>query len=209
MKPRALDLFCGAGGVSMGLHRAGFDVVGVDIRPQPNYPFPFIRGDVTALDPRGFDFIWASPPCQDASIGAARWKAAGKKYPKLIEPTREKLEASGCRYVIENVVGAAIRPDLVLVGPMFGLKTWRRRHFEISGFFALQPPLPPRQGPKTTPGFVTVAGNGGHGPNRIGAFREALGIEWMTKPELREAIPPAYAQFIGEAALCHIERIAA
>lgn len=195
--PRALDLFCGAGGASMGLHRAGFDVTGIDHRPQTRYPFRFIQADALAPPVRleDFDFIWASPPCQDASVGSRRWKAIGYEYPRLIEPTRAML--AGMPYVIENVPGAAIRADLILTGPMFGLKTQRRRHFEFSTFWALQIALPARAGPKTTAGFCTVAGHGGDGPNRLDVWSEAMGIDWMNKEELTEAIPPAYSHFIA------------
>lgn len=200
MRPLALDLFCKAGGASMGLHRAGFEVVGIDIEPQPNYPFPFIRADVSAIDFAGFNFIWASPPCQRWSVGSRRWH---KRWDDQLTPLRSRLKASGALYCIENVPGAPLDVTLVLAGPMFGLKTMRRRHFEMN-FLCLQPEMPQRMGPKTTPGFCTVAGNGGDGPNRFSAWCEAMNIHWMTKPELRQAVPPAYAEFIGRAALQHL-----
>lgn len=208
---RALDLFCGAGGVSMGLHRAGFDVTGVDIRPQPNYPFPFIRGDAMAIDPRGFDFIWASPPCQRFTDGAVARMAKGAVYPDLIKPTRQKLIASGAVYAIENVMKAPIRQDLVLHGHMFpGLRVIRRRKFELSwGGPILTPPLPKGL---LREGFVCAVGNGTpSGVREMGLphytadqVRAAMGIDWMTRAELSQAIPPAYAEFIGRAALAHL-----
>lgn len=202
-KPRAVDLFCGAGGATKGLQRSGFHVTGVDIRPQPRYCGDvFMQADALRLpfDLSRFDFIWASPPCQHASVGAKRWIAAGRSYPDLIAATRDMLKESGIPYVIENVPGAKVRPDVVLTGPMFGLKTNRRRHFEVSGFYIMRPTLPPVRGPKTDSSFFTAAGNGGHGPNRPRLWAEGMGVEWMTdKREIREAIPPVYAEFIGRA----------
>lgn len=203
---RALDLFCCAGGAAMGLHRADFDVTGIDIRPQPRYPFRFIQAD--ALRPpvrlEDFDLIWASPPCQHASVGSRRWIAAGRSYPALIEPTREMLLASGVPFIIENVPGAAIRADLVLTGEMFGLKTHRRRHFELGGWWTPGPAMSRRLGPKTAPGWCTIAGHGGDGPNNLCAWSDAMGIDWMTKGELAEAIPPAYSEFIARAFLAQL-----
>jgi len=192
----------------MGLHRAGFNVIGVDIEPQPNYPFTFVQAD--ALNPpfdlSRFDLIWASPGCQDASVGAQRWKSAGKEYAKQIEPTRELLAGLPLT-VIENVPHAKIRADLVLTGAMFGLNTYRRRHFELS-FFAMQPDIGATFGPKTRPGSYTAAGNGGHGPNRPKMWARDMDVEWMSeKSEITHAVPPAYAEFIGRAALQYIRSV--
>jgi DNA (cytosine-5)-methyltransferase 1 len=186
---------------------AGFWVLGIDNRPQPRYcGDAFIQAD--ALRPpvrlEDFDLIWASPPCQHASIGARRWIAVGREYPELITATRAMLEAAGGPFIIENVPGALVRPDLVLTGAMFGIPTYRRRHFELS-FFALQPDHGRPFGPLTRPGSFTAAGNGGHGPNRPRLWAEGMGVEWMTdKHEIAQAVPPAYAAFIGRAALHHI-----
>jgi DNA (cytosine-5)-methyltransferase 1 len=189
----------------MGLHRAGFDVTGVDIVPRPNYPFRFVQAD--ALSPpfrlQDFDFIWASPPCQHASWGTVRWRNEGREYPALIEPTRDMLNASGVPYVIENVVGAAVRPDLVLTGEMFGLKVIRRRHFELGGWWYLGP-VRPYVGKIQGGDFCTVAGHGGDaGAGRTSkvAWQSAMGIDWMTKEEMAQAIPPAYGEYIGRAFL--------
>lgn len=146
---RALDLFCGGGGASVGLYRAGFDVTGVDINPQPHYPFQFVQADALAsvVDPRGFDFVWASPLCQ--AFTSLRHLQKGKVYPNLIPATRELLREAGVPYVIENVEGAPLgegRSLVYLCGSMFGLTTRdgraelrRHRIFETSFAIPLQP----------------------------------------------------------------------
>jgi DNA (cytosine-5)-methyltransferase 1 len=204
---RALDLFCKAGGASMGLKRAGFHVTGVDIELQPNYPFFFIRGDAFKLsfDLRDYDFIWASPHCQRHTVLRSVFDSS--KYPNQIPRLRKLLNASGVPYIIENVVGAPLRADLMLCANGFGLRSYRHRIFEMSGFWVQQPPHAPhvirvnprkknRRGHWDAGGFVTVVGDIGRyvGP-------EALGIDWMTGNELSQAIPPAYSQYIGEAAM--------
>ena len=128
MMYKALDLFCGAGGASMGLHRAGFDVTGVDIKPEPRYPFTFILGDALTYPLEGYDFIWASPPCQSYSEAM---RHLAKPQPKLIEPMRERLMNCGATWVIENVLGAPMRPpNTILCGTSFGLRVHRHRVFE-------------------------------------------------------------------------------
>ena len=139
--PVALDLFCGAGGAAVGLQRAGFDVVGIDHQPQPDYPGAFILGDVLHMPVRlsDFDFVWASPPCQAYSISTVyRREKEGREYPDLIPATRQLL--AGHPYTaIENTVGAPLRPDLFLTLPMFGNNTHpHKRIFELS-YFAWQP----------------------------------------------------------------------
>lgn len=199
-KPRALDLFCCAGGAAMGLRRAGFDVVGVDIMPQPNYPFEFHECDALAFPYQHFDFIWASPPCQKYSWAAKRWKDIERV--DLVDATRARLLRSGIPFVIENVVGAPLRKDLVLTGQMFGLRVIRRRHFELHGFSVPQPAhvKPGRVGfgPED---FVTVAGHGGDGSGKFSNWQDAMDIHWMSKQEMTQAIPPAYSEFIGREAI--------
>lgn len=216
MAPLALDLFCGAGGAGMGLHRAGFDVIGVDIQPQRNYPFRFVQAD--ALKPpfslTQFDFVWASPPCQ--AFVSLRWMYNAKTHADLIPPTRALLEKAGRPYVIENVMGAPIKGWVKLCGTMFGLgaedaELRRHRLFETS-FACLSPPC--CHGKKAR----VIGVYGGHGRDRrrkintqdfsVDARREAMGIDWMTGAELSEAIPPAYSEFIGRAALKNAERAA-
>jgi DNA (cytosine-5)-methyltransferase 1 len=208
-KPRLLDLFCCAGGASVGYSRAGFAVVGVDIVSQPNYPFEFIQADALSLDPKfiaSFDAVHASPPCQAYSDLAKR-NGNGHKWPRLIEPIRKMLVRSGLPYVIENVDGAPLLNPTVLCGTMFPkLRVLRHRLFETN-FMILAPPH--RRHPKVHTfdrrkshygktdewkDFVQVTGGGNC---TLAAAREAMGIDWMTKGEINESIPPAYAEFVG------------
>lgn len=228
-KPRLLDLFCGAGGAAMGYHRAGFEIVGVDIEPQPNYPFEFIQADALWFMERmvypdwafnrhlaDFDAIHASPPCQ-------RWSAKTRdkgRHPDLITPLRPLLEDTGLPYVIENVEGAPLLDPITLCGSMFGLRVRRHRLFETNG------PIHSRSscdhawqdadkrfllydhGKWFRSGIVHVFGTGG------GKAREwwpsAMGCGdtwddcWMSRPELAEAIPPAYTEFIGKQLLAWV-----
>lgn len=208
-QPVALDLFCCAGGVAEGLTRAGYQVVGVDIDPQPRYPFAFIQADAVSLSFCGFDFVWASPPCQRFCDLANRNKNH-EEWPDLIEPIRTRLKASGSLYAIENVEGAPLDPTITLCGTMFpGLRVLRHRIFETN-FPILQPAH--RTHPKVHTfdrrkahfgktnemvDFVQVTGGGNC---TVAAARDAMGIDWMTKAEINEAIPPAYAEYIGLAA---------
>jgi DNA (cytosine-5)-methyltransferase 1 len=200
----ALDLFCCAGGAAVGLNRAGYQVVGIDIDPQPRYPFPFIRADVMQIDFRKFDLIWASPPCQRFCRLKTREDMSG--YPDLIEPVRAKLISSGALYVIENVPEAPIRANLMLCANMFGLRAYRHRHFECN--FPIEQPAHHehkvrvnRRGENrrehwANGGFMTITGDVGVycGPG-------AMGIDWMTGNEMSEAIPPAYAEYIAKFAM--------
>src|SRR3990167_7751033 len=184
--PRALDLCCGAGGASVGLYRAGFDVVGCDLRYSKNYPFPMVVCDALkicdVLDPLAFNFIWASPPCQEHSL-ARGGKPTRKRC--IIAPLRELLDQIGVPYCIENVPGAPLRADVTLDGGIFGLNTYRQRIFEVSGFLCLAPCAPtPRFGPETRPGSVTVAGVGGKADGDTAAWCDAMGIQWMTRREI-------------------------
>lgn len=197
---RLLDLFCSAGGAAMGYFRAGFtEIVGIDIKPQPRYPFTFIQGDALAPPVRlsYFDAIHASPPCQKYSWSAKRWKNIERL--DLIEPTRTILRESGKPFIIENVREAPLVDPILLCGEMFGLKVLRHRLFECN-------PAVPRLvhyrhwGGVKTGHYVTVAGHGGDNIKGNGSRKHkqsAMGIDWMTDEELNEAIPPAYTEWIG------------
>jgi DNA (cytosine-5)-methyltransferase 1 len=189
----------------MGYHRAGFEVVGVDLRPQRRYPFRFIRGDALnpPVDLSRFDAIHASPPCQGYSrLRHLPW-LKDRTWPTLIGPVREILEATGRPWVIENVADSPLE-GITLCGTMFGLTCYRHRRFE-SNMLLLAPPHARHQvvirhgrGINARPcaeaaGWITVAGNQ-WGANTA---RQALQIEWMTRAELNQAIPPAYTEFIG------------
>lgn len=215
-RPLCLDLFCGAGGASMGLHRAGFDVVGVDIKPQPRYPFTFIQGD--ALNPPVklymFDLIWASPPCQAHSTVAKQQRARrpGRyKHDDVVAQCRTLLEWSGLPWIMENVKGAPLKNPVQLCGSSFGLDVHRHRLFELSGFFVLQPPCVHHiQAPRFRSLDKRRAGKlarvvGVHGHLNYAGERElrqkAMGIDWMDDYGLTQAIPPAYSEYLGRAAL--------
>lgn len=185
--PRLLDLFCGAGGCSVGYHRAGFDVIGVDMNPQPNYPFEFVQGDALAyLEAHGgdFDAVHASPPCQAYSVATVA-RGDQSSHPDLVGVTRDTLIATGKPYVIENVVGAPIW-GVMLCGTMFGLPVRRHRVFETS--FPMMAPGGSCRHRKTDMPFMH---------KRERAYADAMGCQWMTKMEGRQAIPPAYTEYIG------------
>jgi DNA (cytosine-5)-methyltransferase 1 len=214
--PRLLDLFCGAGGCSVGYHRAGFtDIVGVDIRPQPRYPFAFVQGDAleyVAAHGREFDAIHASPPCQRYSV-ATKVQGRSGSHPDSVPPCRELLDASGKPWVMENVVGAPLLNAIELCGTMFGLQVFRHRLFE-SNVFLFQPAHRKHRGTTNSHrwgkhryddmsgGYLTVCGGGNC---KVATARKAMGIGWMTKAELNQAIPPAYTEFVGKQLLAHLE----
>lgn len=216
----------------MGYHQAGFDVVGVDRRPQPRYPFKFIEADVLTLAAdfiASFDAIHASPPCQAHT--AMKTMHNAKEHPDLVGPTRAMLVASGRPWIMENVVGAPLKSPILLCGTMFGLgvedaELQRHRLFETSFPILLVPQC--QHGDRDVVGVY-----GGHVRNRrrartIGIYgegardsrrkfdkgvpdftadqgREAMGTPWMTLAEMSQAIPPAYTKWLGEQLLAHLQ----
>ena len=217
MKPRLLDLFCGAGGAAMGYHRAGFEVVGVDINPQPHYPFEFHQADAMTYPLDGFDAIHASPPCQWYSDGTRSGKVGAQP---LIHPTRVRLHNARVPYVIENVHGAAghMSAGLMLCGSMFGLAVERHRLFE-SPIYLWAPGqhdcaqsvrnralfAPPPGGPDDDRRVYGVTGH-----SRCAGtpefWRQLMDMPWATGPvrETTEAIPPAYTEWIGRQLLASL-----
>jgi DNA (cytosine-5)-methyltransferase 1 len=222
-RPVLLDLFCGAGGASRGYTDAGFLTIGVDIEPQPNYPYEFVQAD--ALDvlaglldghlmdglPERIDAIHASPPCQDWSALHRNYGAPEHGTGYLLHATLEALRQQDRPWVVENVVGAPLPTAFVLCGASFGLGASgldlnRHRQFETS-FGMLAPPCMHRRGQT-----IGVYGNGTNSWHRqklgrnltVAEMREAMGIDWTTREELTQAIPPAYTRFIGEQLLAHL-----
>lgn len=217
VKPKLLDLFCGAGGAARGYQLAGFHVTGVDIKPQPRYAGDrFVQGDALEylIDHwREYDTIHASPPCQ----GYSEMKHfTTQVYPKLIAITRALLQLTGKPYVIENVRGAAaeLNAPIILCGHAFGLKTYRHRYFEVQPWILAPAHIKhndnsPQSGKGvSSKGFVSVVGSGGkripkqlladHGfTTETEYLRYAMGIDWMNREELAESIPPAYSEYIG------------
>ena len=209
MTLRLLDLFCCAGGAGEGYARAGFEVVGVDIKPQPRYPHTFVQDDAlefVKLHFREFDAIHASPPCQAYSpLNALPSTKRADEHPDLVEATRVVLNTTGRPWVMENVMSAPLNKErsIVLCGGMFGLRTYRHRRFESSYGVTLVAPEHPKHVIRTATKrrrelwdqgwHVSITGDVG---TYVGP--EAMGIDWMNGNELSEAIPPAYTELIGQ-----------
>lgn len=227
MKPRLLDLFSCAGGAAAGYARAGFEVVGVDINPQPRYLFEHHVGDALAFvaeHGHEFDAIHASPPCQTYSKTRT---LHDNTHPDLVEPTRAALVASGKPWVIENVVGAPLIDPLTLCGTEFGmtapdvdgvpLKLVRHRLFESNIELRGNGGCAHDHSIQT----ATVYGAGGgwtpahrDNPDRRGGYiphtdviKNLLGIDWMTKHEMSQVVPPVMAEHIGRQLLAHVESL--
>ncbi|MFB8753325.1 class I SAM-dependent methyltransferase [Streptomyces parvulus] len=209
-RPRFLDLFCCQGGAAKGYADAGFDVTGVDLVPQPRYPFRFVQADaITFVLAHGaaFDFIHASPPCQHDSECQ---RIQANAHPDLIAPTRTALETTGRPWVMENVRGAVpkLRAPVMLCGQMFALANYRHRYFETGGGFTLtQPGHPTHLVPQAKMGRPVPPGHYGQFVGNFSGVplaREVLGVPWMNRDGIRECIPPAYAEHIGRAALAQL-----
>lgn len=216
VKPLLLDLFCGAGGASVGYARAGFDVVGVDIEPQPDYPFTFIQDDAihflqtvvrygADIDGRPIVAIHASPPCQaSCALIKGNQRATAGNHVNFIPQTRELLARTGLPTVIENVQGSDLRRDLTLCGEMFGLDVIRHRYFECS--FPVVAPTHVkhrgrvsgmRHGVWYEGPYAAVYGDGG-GKGSVARWQQAMGIDWTdNRRSIAESIPPAYSEYVG------------
>jgi DNA (cytosine-5)-methyltransferase 1 len=211
-RPLLLDLFCGAGGAAMGYHRAGFDVVGVDIEPQPNYPFEFHQADAMTWPLEGYDAVHASPPCQGYSRMRHLPWIKGKEYPLLLAATWDRLEVNGVPWVIENVEDAPMPQSTVLCGWTLGLPMYRHRRFGSSALIM----APPHRRHTVTiiSGSANLANRYRQGGGRDvaglfpGATLADAGFEWMTQREASQAIPPAYTEWIGAQLLQHFEAAA-
>lgn len=233
-RPRIVDLYCGAGLVADGLIAAGFEVIGVDIEPQPRYPAPFVLADALAQEGllRWADAVWASPPCLRATslnASARREEAAhnmpSRDHPDLIPPTRRMLKASGLPYVIENVVGADLHDPVRLNGFMFGLGievAGARYHLKRDRLFEANFPLAalPFTAAKPVVGVygghvrVRAKAAGGRGTidfpgvtDKTALMREAMGVDRpLTGAEVSQGIPPIYARHVGGQLLAHLNR---
>jgi DNA (cytosine-5)-methyltransferase 1 len=227
LKPRLLDLFCGAGGASMGYHRAGFEVVGVDIKPQKNYPFEFHMEDALEYPLDGFDVVHASPPCQ---VYSRLKHLSGGQHKGFIQCIRERLSENKKPYIIENVIGAPLINPVMLCGSMFGLKTecgaqlLRHRLFEINPILILTPQCH-HSGGRTISVYGDKARDtaaekrhylkpkewrGGPPANILFTLedaREAMGCSWMSFKELSQAIPPAYTEYIGRQLIEYLNKV--
>lgn len=222
---RILDLFCGAGGAAMGLYRyfPHAEILGVDIAPQPHYPFQFEQADAMSYPLAGFSCIWASPPCQGYSVMRHLPWNRDKEYPLLIEPVRERLEATGVPYIIGNVAGAQkVMQAGWLCGTMFGKRFYRHRLF-AANFLWLAPSHPKHQ--FVIRGGELIAGRArnllfsgkrrgihswretlaerdiaigiGHQPGAALA-RQEMEVEWMTADEMSQAVPPCYSEYLAQ-----------
>ena len=247
-RPRLLDLFCGAGGATKGYQRAGFYVVGVDIKPQPHYcGDEFYQADALTYPLEGFDAYHASPPCQRYSTMTKKW-GRQEQHPDLIAPVREELEALEVPFVVENVEGAPLKNPTMLCGSMFGLGAIPEYHCDCGGFpfeyelgkygcpnccggkvarLVNKYQLRRHRLFETSWGYVfppascahsglalPVYGHAGGQSKRDGlkfpgtdAWREGMGIDWMTGKELAEAIPPAFTEYIGKFLMAEVMRI--
>lgn len=212
MAPKLADLYSGAGGAAKGYVDAGFEVVGVDIAPQPHYPYEFVQADALEFLAQNwwkFDAIHASPPCQKFSRMTRCRPGLAEGLPDLVTKTKAHLDFYSKPYVIENVPGAPLKDPITLCGQMFGLELYRHRLFQTN-FRIKAPPHPFHQvsavhPDQWKPGLVmSVVGNCAP----IAHARKIMQIDWMTREELAEAIPPAYTEYVGDYLRRRIARLA-
>lgn len=202
----------------MGYYQAALDlgiyieITGIDIEPQPNYPFKFVQADAVEYlkeNWQKYTHLHASPPCQKYSVSTVQFRKKGKQYHDNLEDIKIEMIKSKLPSVIENVMQAPIFPDIVLRGDMFGLKVLRKRKFELINWFCLTPPIGQKIGSVINGDYAQVLGKGQlqvtngkkfkvPGNNVTEVWRNAMQIDWMTKKELAEAIPPAYTRYIGK-----------
>jgi DNA (cytosine-5)-methyltransferase 1 len=212
-KPRIADLFCGAGGAGMGLHRAGFEVVGFDLAPQPRYPFEFHQQDALTVDLSDFDAVWASPPCQDYSLAIRHLASEG--YPRLIREVRDL--AGDMPFIIENVPGAPIpnQPTLFgdyglqLCGTMFGLRRVRRHRLFLTSIPMTLPRGCSHREYALNPYNSNARKRDGIQFGAMTHYGKAMGVDWMKGKEIGEAIPPAYSEYLGAELLATLTESAA
>lgn len=225
-RPLLIDLCCKAGGSSMGYYRAGFDVIGIDVQPQRRYPFDFVRADLRKLTPADLlayrpAAIAASPPCKVFTTLKA---FSDPGHENLIPATRTLLRRTGLPYVIENVPGAPLHWPIALCGSMFGLGVRRHRLFELGRWRTEQPACRHAEQDAASPGYPVLryhagkprvvmspvlgvyGGGQGLGEGEVERWRHAMGIEWMSRRELAQAVPPAYTQWLGERLIGLIQR---
>lgn len=190
----------------MGYHRAGFNVVGVDCKPIPNYPFEFYQADALQFDLTGFDAIHASPPCQRFS-GMGAWSRDKKVHPDLVDKIRARLIANKKPFVIENVVGAPLHNPVMLCGTMFNLGVIRHRLFETHPFQINHSMLCDHSGEHYTVLTKSCRPTGNMcGRSSVAKGRKAMQIDWMTQFEMGEAIPPSYTEFIGKKLIAFLNK---
>jgi DNA (cytosine-5)-methyltransferase 1 len=218
---KLLDLFCGAGGAAMGYYRAGFELItGVDLEPMPRYPFEFRQADALQfLEQHGheYDFIHASPPCQKFVTLQSMNRKNGKNvaHPDLIEPTRQALQRSGKPYVIENVIGAPLLTQAILCGHYLGLKNLARHRCFESNLVIFGTPCTHRKSERIIgvygdrPDGRAVVAKKEYRTTRVARglaeASQAMGIDWMTWDEIRQAIPPAYTEYLGKQLIGQLE----
>jgi DNA (cytosine-5)-methyltransferase 1 len=230
MRPVLIDAYSGTGGASMGYHRVGFEVIGIDIKPQPRYPFRFICADVPKLDlvtlarDLGAVVLAGSPPCKVRTTMKAFSSA---HHTDLLPGFREQCIATGLPYIIENVPPS---PDMIdpvtLCGSSFDLGVLRHRLFESNmtltapacdheGQAARSPGYPVKRYHSGSP-VITMSpvigcyGRGqGLGPGEVELWKQAMGIDWMTRDEMAQAIPPAYTEHLGRQIMAQLQAVAA